>query len=300
VNGAQPVPGIFIPSHRPIYFYQRVTEIPTTLSARQQLLDVYLTEVRTRYGGGHTGRSPSSRLKEALISLATFGYGNEAVEGNPEAVRTFEGFSKILGLVLPPTIGFERLAIRIPDVVFQTRTGEFAFDAMSGGMAAILDLAWQIYMRSLIDEKCVAVIDEPENHLHPSLQQSLLPRFLEAFPEVQFVVATHNPFVVTSVPDSHVYVLRYQEHPERVEVESALLDTANKAGTANEVLRDVLGLPFTLPLWVARELDDIVERYAAQPLSEDMLTAVRREMQEMRLEDLYPQTLARLLDPRDE
>jgi hypothetical protein len=53
-------------------------------------------------------------------------------------------------------------------------------------------------------------------------------------------------------------------------------------------------------LWVARELDDIVERYAAQPLSEDMLTAVRREMQEMRLEDLYPQTLARLLDPRDE
>ena len=52
-------------------------------------------------------------------------------------------------------------------------------------------------------------MDEPENHLHPSLQRSVIPGLLDAYPQAQFVVATHNPFVVTSVRDSNVVVLGF-------------------------------------------------------------------------------------------
>lgn len=57
------------------------------------------------------------------------------------------------------------------------------------------------------DEKFVIILDEPENHLHPELQRTLLPNLLNAFPNVQFIIATHNPFVISSVDKSQVYVL---------------------------------------------------------------------------------------------
>ena len=36
------------------------------------------------------------------------------------------------------------------------------------------------------------LIDEPEQHLHPGMQQRLLPALQRAFPLVQFIVATHT------------------------------------------------------------------------------------------------------------
>lgn len=72
-------------------------------------------------------------------------------------------------------------------------------------------------------------------------------RLLEAFPNAQFIIATHSPFMVSSVRDSFVYVLGYNpndvvnESGINSRVSSLKLDAANKAGTASEILRDVLG-----------------------------------------------------------
>ena len=89
IQGQQSVSGLFIPSHRPIYFYQQVTHIPTSISANDQLLQNYLNEIRSRYTINARVSSASHRIKEALISLATFGYGNQAVARNEDAVSTF-------------------------------------------------------------------------------------------------------------------------------------------------------------------------------------------------------------------
>lgn len=291
----QSVQGIYIPSHRPVYFYQQVSQIPTQLSAREQLLSIYTSEYMNRYVGAHTGYSPSYRLKEALISLATFGYGNKAVEANAQAVETFERFQDILRIILPEPLGFRNVRIRMPEVVMETDTGDFSFDAVSGGVAALLDVAWQIHIASLVYESFVVVMDEPENHLHPSLQQSMLPKLLKAFPKVQFICASHNPFIVGSVPDSHVYVLRFNEQRS---VQSELLDTVNKAGSSNEILRDVLGLSFTMPLWVEDRVADIVDRHAGQEVTESDLTDIRAEMNALGLGHLYPEAVTRVLAPR--
>src|SRR5690606_246141 len=99
--------------------------------------------------------SPSYRLKASLISLATFGYGNQVVAPNVEAMRTFEGFVEVLRNVLPPDIGFRDLSIRLPDVVLECDSGDFSLDAASGGIAAIVDMSWQIYIKSLISSSFV-------------------------------------------------------------------------------------------------------------------------------------------------
>ena len=121
----QSVPGIYLTSHRPVYTYQRVTEIPTEVRAGNELFEQYLNNIRQFYQVNVRTQSPSHRLKAALISLATFGYGNEVVTPNDEARSAFEGFSRVLKSVLPTDLGFQKVAIRMPEVVLETKTGDF-------------------------------------------------------------------------------------------------------------------------------------------------------------------------------
>ena len=110
LQGQQAVEGLFVSSHRPVFFYQRVESIPTEPSAREQLLTTYVNEMRSRMASGGHVHSPSHRLKEALISLAVFGYGNEVVAPNADFRSTFDGFQRTLRVVLPPKLGFRGFA----------------------------------------------------------------------------------------------------------------------------------------------------------------------------------------------
>lgn len=291
INGSRPVPGVYITSHRPVYTYQTVGQIPARVQAGDELFNQYLNNLRQFYQPGARIESPSHRLKASLISLAMFGYGNRVVEPNDDARETFEGFSEVLSHVLPADLGFNRIAIRMPEVILETETGDFSIDAASGGIAALMDVAWQIYMRSRSDDAFTVLMDEPENHLHPSLQRSVLPGLLAAFPETQFIVATHNPFVVTSVRDSNVIVLDFVDG----RVESTTLADVDRSGTANQVLADVLGVPFPVPLWVEDEVGKIVNSVKDEDLSAELLARLRTQLNEIGLGDLFPEVVDRLL-----
>ena len=295
LSNVQSVPGIYLTSHRPIYTYQKVAEIPTEVRAGNELFNLYLNNIRQAYQVGVRTESPSHRLKAALISLATFGYGNRIVAANDEARTTFEGFSVALSHVLPADLGFRQIAIRMPEVVLETRTGDFSLDAASGGIAALIDVAWQIYMRSRSDPTFTVLMDEPENHLHPRIQRSVLPGLLAAFPQAQFIVSTHNPFVVTSVRDSSVTVLDFVDD----RVNSTNLTDVDRSANANQVLTDVLGVPFPAPLWVENEVDRIVNSARDQDLSAELLSSLRAQLNTIGLGFLFPEVVDRLLPADD-
>ena len=263
VSHKQPVNGLHIPSHRSVPTYQAVESIPARPRTKQEAFNNYVQEVQNRYLTGRGHRSTSFHIKETLVSLA-LGYGNEKLRRREDLVETLEGFEEILRKTLPPELRFRNLGFDLPEVFLNTAAGPLPFDAISGGMASILDMVWQIYMYSPGDEAYVVVIDEPENHLHPALQRTLLGNLLAAFPDVQFVVATHSPFVVGSVADSNVYVLKYDDDV----VVSTYLEAVDKSLSADGILRDVLGVPSTFPAWVDRELQSVVDRYSQTPLTE--------------------------------
>ena len=291
-NGQQQVPGIHIPSHRPVYKYHQVGNISTTLITKQQAFNKYNQTKNQRYQGGG-GHSENFHIKETLISLATFGYGNQVVAKNEQAVSLFEGFEKILLEILPPKLGFERIAVRIPEVVLITKTGEFSLDAVSGGVASVIDLAWQLYMYESPEENFTVTLDEPENHLHPEMQKTLLPNFLKAFPNIQFVVATHNPFIITSVSNSNVYALNYDDSHK---VYSIVLEDFEKSGTANEILRQVLGIETTMPDWVDNKIEGIIDKYAKDGITPDNLNSFKSDLKEVGLEKYVSTSVAQLIE----
>lgn len=295
IHGQQKQKGMHIPSHRPIFSYQSVENIPTVPRRRDQAFNVYMDIVRSRYYGGHHQRTPNYYMKETLIALAAFGYGNQVIDSDAESLEVFEGFEQVLATVLPPSLGFKRLAIRLPEVVLVTRSGDFSLDAVSGGIASLIDLAWQVFMYASSDTAFAVTLDEPENHLHPELQRTVLGTLLAAFPKTQFICATHNPFIVTSVPDSHTYALRYGDDHRVV---SELLTAVDRTGSSNEVLRDVLGLPSSSPMWVEQELRGVETALSNRDLTPALLVELRERLQAAGLERYVPASLARLTQDR--
>lgn len=54
----------------------------------------------------------------------------------------------------------------------------------------------------------VLLIDEVDMHLHPRWQQLILQSLKAAFPLIQFVVTTHSPQVITTVPAESIRIVR--------------------------------------------------------------------------------------------
>lgn len=296
IRNAQTVSGLQISSHRPQSSYQPVGNIPTDALSVEQAYQAYFNEVVNKYNNSYTNYSPVYRMKEAIISMAVFGPGNADVAPNPTMAMAYEKFKMVLREVLPDAIGFLDIQIRIPDVVIVTKSGEFMIDAASGGLMSLIDLAWQIFLYSYDKDEIVILLDEPENHLHPSMQRQIVGDLVRAFPKAQFVIVTHSPFVVSSVRDSNVYVLRHvndeSETPgSQRTVSSIRLDKANKAGTASEILRDVLGVPVTLPDWAEDEIRQISSAFTMDQLNADGIKQLRARLEAAGLGEYYPDAL---------
>jgi energy-coupling factor transporter ATP-binding protein EcfA2 len=307
----QVVDGVHISSHRDLPRYQTVRSIPATSPQLADAYDSYNNLLLQRFQGSYGEFSPTYRLKESLMAMATFGAGNEYVQPNPTLLKAYTEFVALLRKVIPPSIGFLNLSMRPPEVVIVTKSGEFVLDAASGGILALIDLVFRIHMYSLTRESFVVTIDEPENHLHPSMQRSLLPSLLNAFPRCQFIIATHSPLMISAVKDSAVYALKFIDREgkplkgeptdtalKRV-VTSLELDTINKAGTAAAILRDVLGVEATIPEWVESDLANLIAQLRDKPITKELLDSLREELTRLGFSQLYPTTVARLVTRSD-
>lgn len=304
------IDGISINSHRNLAKYAKVTSISVSQIAPRQALEEFTVMQKKYYthdsynkNGNWIKADTLGSLKETLIAFANFGTGNVNVPAVPELKGLYEKFQNILRLVLPVEVGFERLEIRMPEVIVVSSSGDFPIDGASGGLMSIIQLSWQMFLQSVsADGRFAVLIDEPENHLHPSLQRSFLNNLVNAFPSAQFIVATHSPFIISSVKESFVYALRHYNSEgnkfkalEPRSVNSEKLDQIQKAGPANEILKEVLGVPVTIPDWSATTLQDIASQFSKRELSKETLMELRHRLDEAGLSEFYPETVAKMV-----
>ena len=89
----------------------------------------------------------------------------------------------------------------------------FKFDELSSGYSAIIDIVTDLMMRmeknygKNYDMEGVVLIDEVDAHLHIELQRKILPFLTELFPNIQFIVSTHSPYILTSISNAVIYDL---------------------------------------------------------------------------------------------
>lgn len=92
---------------------------------------------------------------------------------------------------------------------------EMLSDGLRNAIAMVADLAFRAFklnphlgVNAALETPGVALIDEVDMFLHPSWQQSILPSLRTAFPQVQFIVSTHSPQVLTTVASESIRILR--------------------------------------------------------------------------------------------
>lgn len=98
---------------------------------------------------------------------------------------------------------------------------KLTFDILPDGFSAFLSILMDLFTRLDLIRKSVGnftydpcgivLIDEPETHLHLSLQYQVLPILTKLFPNVQFIVATHSPAVISSIKNVTVFDLTSKE-----------------------------------------------------------------------------------------
>lgn len=80
----------------------------------------------------------------------------------------------------------------------------------------------------------VVLIDEIDLHLHPQWQQTILSDLHAIFPEVQFIVSSHAPAVINSVPREQIRIL------DQGEIYMPAAQTYGR--DANSILREVMNV----------------------------------------------------------
>nr|WP_256352129.1 AAA family ATPase [Pseudomonas yamanorum] len=87
---------------------------------------------------------------------------------------------------------------------------KYTFNSLSSGQSAILSIYAELLLRveaAANGKKNIGgliLIDEPETHLHASLQKKILSFLVKTFPQFQFVVTTHSPFIISSLKNTKI------------------------------------------------------------------------------------------------
>ena len=100
-----------------------------------------------------------------------------------------------------------------------TEGKEFKFTQTSDGFAAILDIVADLILKMqtpdnltrAYQKKGIVLIDEVETHLHLELQKVIMPILTKVFPNIQFVITTHSPFVLNSLDNAVAFDLEHRE-----------------------------------------------------------------------------------------
>ncbi len=89
-------------------------------------------------------------------------------------------------------------------------------------------------VESILQSPGIVLIDEIELHLHPAWQRNIIPALTKTFPNIQFIVTTHSPQVLSNVADESVFI---------IEDNQIISNTAHTMGRdSNSILYDIFGV----------------------------------------------------------
>ena len=168
-----------------------------------------------------------------------------------QPMANLEGISinRMLGIATSDTPKFDHIKREEQPIdMGETASGRiYVGDLSSGSQSTLLWILWlglkmlnhYEFANGWNEQPAVLLIDEVENHLHPTWQRRVIPALLEHFPGLQIFAATHSPFVVAGLRAGQVHMLKRDAGG----VVTASTNERDIIGwTTDEILRTFMGV----------------------------------------------------------
>ncbi len=137
-------------------------------------------------------------------------------------IREYEAFKhivsrfmqKINGLDVVPEIYYSS---QLEEMVYQEGETTMPVTMLSAGYQSLLWIVMNLAYRwallnpditeNVNEAKGIVLIDEIDMHLHPKWQWNIVNALEETFPNVQFILTTHSPIVISSCQNEHLILI---------------------------------------------------------------------------------------------
>lgn len=137
-------------------------------------------------------------------------------------IREYEAFKKIVSVFMKrisqltsiPKISY---STQLEQLVYQEGETVLPISDLSAGYQSLLwmvmNLAYRLALlnpekaENLGDTAGIVLIDEIDMHLHPKWQWNIVNALEETFPNIQFILATHSPIVISSCKNEQLIMI---------------------------------------------------------------------------------------------
>lgn len=170
-------------------------------------------------------------------------------------ISTIPGFTDIF---VDKSSGRVELKVETDGVVvniFQTSQGQHVL------LSVIADIARRLIMLnpSLEDPllgQGIVLIDEVELHLHPKWQQEIIISLTKTFPNIQFILTTHSPQILSTVDKSCIRQFIQDEYGN---IQSVPPKFQTKGVRSADILGNIMGTDSVPDIEEARQVDHFAE-----------------------------------------
>ena len=213
------------------------------------------------------------------------GFDPEWMTEQPLATRDDISINRLLGTKTVDTPSFDHIP---PEERPVTRDVIYVGDLSSGSQSTLLWIFWlAIQMLNHYElangwneRPAILLIDEIENHLHPTWQRRVIPALLKYFPGLQIFATTHSPFVVAGLRARQVHMLKRDANG----VVTATTNEGDIVGwTSDEILRTFMDVDEPTDQLTVDRANRLRELRGMETLSgdeQDELAQLRRQINE--------------------
>lgn len=173
-------------------------------------------QFKDEYGLEETPRNEFVKYLVDLKMTEALARNNKKIEKADEIQAWFKNLEYLLKQIFSD----ETIQLIFDEDTFQfsiIQAGKepFDFNTLSRGYQAVLDIVLDLIMqmqkqiqRSFVFHlPGIVLIDEIETHLHLELQRNIMPLLTTIFPNIQFIVTSHSPFILNSLDGVVIYDL---------------------------------------------------------------------------------------------
>lgn len=182
--------------------------------------------------------------------------------------------------------------------IYQNGREPYGLNELSSGYSSIINIISDLILRMdknragkernyTFDTEGIVIIDEIETHLHIELQKKILPFLTDFFPNIQFIVSTHSPFVLNSINNAVIYDLEKQVRVEDLSsysydgIVEGYFEIDNYSNELKEKIREYKNLAFRKDLSDDEKARRAELRIELKNASNDLAKELKAEFNEI-------------------